>query len=175
MRRLLGLVVVAAACHGTPSPAEPLHAPERRQRPDEPPPEIHYVDDCSADFHRPATTATADARTAAKQTAEGDAALAEAGSGSDEATRAAGVLQALDHYRTALVKDPYDADTTLKLALAYDKLYRKGCALALLKRLASLAESKKVGAPARAAIDRVIDNASWFKAYRREAQAALGQ
>lgn len=173
MRCLLLLALVA--CHGTPPPAEPLHAPDHRQRPDDPPPEVHYVDDCAADFHRPAAGATADARAAAALTQQGDAALAAASSQADARAQADKVVEAIQHYRAALLKDPYDADATLQLALAYDRVVRKGCALALLKRLAALAESKKVGAPARAAIDRIGDNASWFKAYRREAQQALGQ
>ena len=59
------------------------------------------------------------------------------------------------------------------LALAYDKVLRKGCALAMLKRLDALAANPKFGAEPQ--INRVLDNESWFKPYRTDALKALGK
>jgi hypothetical protein len=81
--------------------------------------------------------------------------------------------QGVEQYRQALIADPYNAEATLKLALAYDKVLRKGCALAMLKRLDALAANPKFGAEPQ--INRVLDNESWFKPYRNDALKALGK
>ena len=71
-------------------------------------------------------------------------------------------------------KDPYNADATLKLAVAYDKVLHKGCALAMLKRLASLSSNPKFANESNRARDAVGDNATWFKGYRKDALQAAG-
>jgi hypothetical protein len=73
------------------------------------------------------------------------------------------------------VKDPYSVDATLKLAIAYDKAMRKGCALALLKRLSQLAGHPKYGSEANRRIDDIDANGAWFKGYRKDAMAAVGR
>jgi hypothetical protein len=83
-------------------------------------------------------------------------------------------IDALDKYRSALLDDPYNADATLGLARSYDRLYRKGCALAMLRRLAGLTKNTKLAPDASEKIADVVDNPSWFKAYRKDALAALG-
>lgn len=82
-------------------------------------------------------------------------------------------VQGVEAYRQALIADPYNAEATLKLALAYDKVLRKGCALAMLKRLDALAANPKFGAEPQ--INRVLDNEQWFKPYRNDALKALGK
>jgi len=77
-------------------------------------------------------------------------------------------------YAKALAKDPYDADATLGLAVAYDRAWKKGCALALLKRLDTLAANPKFAGAAQRSVDRIVDHPDWFKAYRRDALRAVG-
>ncbi len=177
--QLAAVVVIhvgtVAACGGASNAPEPLHAPDHRphvETHDEP----AYLDDCTTDFHRPALDPQHAARTGgAAATAHGDQLLADADGRTVPDERAAGYVAAIAAYRTALIADPYNADLTLALALAYDRVYRKGCALQLLRRLEALAASKQLGAPARAAIARVADNTQWFRTYRRDADAALGR
>jgi hypothetical protein len=154
--------------------AEPLHAPARVPHVDPPASdEPVTIDDCATDFHRPASEAARPATPAS--TARGDRLVAEAEGQPDPEARAAGYVAAIADYRQALLGDPYNADVTLALALAYDRVYRKGCALQLLRRLDALAQSKPLGAAARAAVAKVGDNTQWFRTYRREAEAALGR
>ena len=84
------------------------------------------------------------------------------------------IKEAIDKYRNALIKDPYNVDATLKLAVAYDKVLRKGCALAMLKRLAALSNNPKCASEANRNIDSIDANGQWFKGYRKEAMAAVG-
>jgi hypothetical protein len=162
-------LVMVAAC-GAAAP-EPLHAPERRPHA-EPPDEATPIDDCTTDFHRPAVPRVA---TNPAATRRGDQLVADADHRSNPDELAAGYVAAVDAYRSALLADPYNADLTLALALAYDRVYRKGCALQLLRRLDALAASKQFGGPARAAIAKVADNTQWFRTYRRDVDAALGR
>ena len=57
---------------------------------------------------------------------EGDTALSNADKSTDAAAAAGLIRESIDKYRNALLKDPYNSEATLKLALAYDKVYRKG-------------------------------------------------
>ena len=71
--------------------------------------------------------------------------------------------------------DPKNRDYALKLAVAYDRVLRKGCAIAMLKRLASLSNNPKWTSEANRNIDSIDANAQWFKGYRKEAMAAVGR
>ena len=70
--------------------------------------------------------------------------------------------------------DPYDVDATLDLARAYDRVLRKGCAIAMLKRLATLSNHPAYAKQANLTIAQIDDNAGWFRGYRRDALAAVG-
>ena len=83
--------------------------------------------------------------------------------------------EAIDKYRNALIKDPYNVPATLKMAVAYDRVLRKGCAIAMLKRLASLSNNPKWASEANRNIDTIDANAQWFKGYRKDAMAAVGR
>jgi len=83
--------------------------------------------------------------------------------------------EAIDKYRNALIKDPYNIPATLKLAVAYDRVLRKGCAIAMLKRLAALSNNPKWTSEANRNIDAIDANAQWFKGYRKDAMAAVGR
>jgi light-regulated signal transduction histidine kinase (bacteriophytochrome) len=81
----------------------------------------------------------------------------------------------IDSYRRALLSDPYNAEATLKLALAYDRVLRKGCALAMLRRLETLAANPTLQPEAEPMIQLVVANPHWFKPYHGDALRAVGQ
>ncbi len=84
-------------------------------------------------------------------------------------------VDGIDDYRTALITDPFSAEATLKLAIAYDKVLRKGCALALLGRLTKLAENPTYAEAANEKIDEVADQKKMFEGYRPAALKAIGR
>jgi len=173
------LVLAAAGCQplygGRP---ERLHNPERKKRPPEaeaPPPEIKYVDDCNADFRDDPKRAHPQIPMAHQLTDAGDTALASADREKDDTKKVGLIKDAIDKYRNALIKDPYNIDATLKLAVAYDQVLRKGCAIAMLKRLSALSNYPKFSAEANRNIDAIDANGQWFKGYRKDAMAAVGR
>jgi hypothetical protein len=135
-----------------------------------------YVETCTVDFQKaaPKTGIKRDTRSSAKLVGSGDTTITTADATADVAQRADLVRESIDRYSGALVRDPFNAEATLKLALAYDRVYRKGCALALLKRLVALAGNQLYEPDATANINRVDDNKQWFKGYRTEALRAIG-
>jgi hypothetical protein len=174
----LALVFGGAACQplygGKP---EHLKNPEKKRKP----PEaevvvtVKYVDDCTASFgddpkkHHPNSVA-------ARQSVEaGDTALSSADHATDDQQRVGLTKDAIDKYRQALIKDNWNVDATLKLAVAYDKAYRKGCAIAMLKRLSQMSGHKTYGAEAQRKLDDIDANGAWFKGYRKDAMAAVGR
>src|SRR6185436_7705289 len=106
---------------------------------------------------------------------DGDSTLAQMPKAKEPAAQAELIKQSIDKYRSALVKDPYNQEATLKLAVAYDMVYRKGCALALLKRIAALESNPKYKSAAKRVADEVADNGQLFKGYRKDAVSAVGR
>ena len=136
--------------------------------------EVKYVEDCQTNF-RDDKRPTQDTATANRLTGEGDSTMAQSNAAKEPSAAASLIKDAIDKYRNALMKDPYSAEATLKLALAYDKVYRKGCALKLLARISQLESNPKVGRGAKQAADQVADNKEWFKGYRKDAVSAVGR
>ncbi len=177
--------VLLAGCAMYEKKADPLRDPPRikpsktaladTDAAKEPP----YVDDCTVDFTATPTTKR-QKPAAAKLVASGDATLGPRPLGAanlpppSTPDAAKATVDAIDRYREALQKDPYDPEATLKLALAYDRVLRKGCALAMLHRLADLADSDKLGAEARPKVELVKQNGHWFRGYRLTALEAAG-
>jgi hypothetical protein len=175
----LGLAFAVVACQplygGKP---EKLHNPEKKKKPPEPPEQaqqIKYVDDCNADFRDDPKKARPQQQLARTLVDAGDTAMATADKAKDDQSKLGNILSAIDKYKNALVKDPYNIDATLKLAVTYDKVLRKGCALAMLKRLSSLSNYPKWTSEANRNIDTIDANGQWFKGYRKEAMAAVGR
>ena len=137
--------------------------------------QIKDIEECTADFRGDPKRATQDTRVSNNLTAEGDTALVNSDKATDPAAQAGLIKDSIDKFRNALIKDPYNAEATLKLALAYDRVYRKGCAIAMLKRLAALSGNPKFATKATPAIDSIGDNGQWFKRYRKDAIAAVGR
>src|SRR5277367_2636018 len=173
MRFFFPLVAIAVvgSCSMYGAPADHLHNPAHVRAPvgsDAGEPPIAYVDDCATEFHRDARAAHPQPKVAADLVKTGDATR-------DAAAKASGVQQvellvsSIQHYADALRADPYDANATLDLAVAYDRVLRKGCALALLRRLDSLAQNPRVAPDAGQRVADVVDNPQWFKGYRKDA------
>lgn len=157
---------------------ERMRNPEKKKKPPEPPEEVvtvKYVDDCAADFRGDPAKARPQVGMANQLVGEGETALQSSAKAKDPAGQAELIKVSIDKFRNALTKDPYNTDATIQLAVAYDLVYRKGCALVMLKRLAALEANPKFAKGAKLAIDRITDNASWFKGYRKDAIAAIGR
>jgi predicted Zn-dependent protease len=157
---------------------EKLTTPQQKKKPKEEPIEevkIKEIDECQADFRSDPKTVRQQTGISNQLTGEGDTALSNSDKAPDPNAQAGLIKDAIDKYRNALIKDPYNAEATLKLALAYDKVYRKGCAIAMLKRLAALSANPKYARVANPMIDSIGDNGQWFKRYRKDAITAVGR
>jgi hypothetical protein len=156
---------------------EKLHNPPTHKPPPEaaaPVEEIKLVDECNADFRGDPKRAPAPQPAVARPLFDAaETAAASADREKDEQKKVGLVKEAIEKYRNALLHDPYNVEVTLKLAVEYDKAHRRGCALAMLKRLASLTKSTKLATEANRTIDSIDANGQWFKAYRKEAMAAV--
>ncbi|MBK7534627.1 MAG: hypothetical protein IPI49_04470 [Myxococcales bacterium] len=176
--------VLLAACAAGCGPlyggkAEKLKPPTKKPRPPEaeiaavP---VKYIEDCTVNFATPPVKANNNsAARAAAENAEQK--VDESIRSDDPRAQVAAVEGAISAAKTALKVDPYNANATLQLARAYDRALRKGCALALLKRLSALetAVSYDFARDAKAALDRVSDNPKWFSGYRKDAMSAAGR
>jgi hypothetical protein len=176
---ILGGGVLSAGCEplygGKP---EKLATPVRKKPPkDEPVAEapVKMVDECTADFRTDPRTVRPQTSVSVDLTDQGSTSIANANKATDPTAKGGLIRDGIDKFRTALIKDPYNAPATLKLARAYDMVYRKGCALAMLKRLATLATNPKFSRTANAEIDSIGDNSDWFRHYRKDAMAAVGR
>jgi hypothetical protein len=156
---------------------EPLAHPAKKNKPPgaDPTVEIKYIDDCNPDFRDDPKKTHAQKEIAVQLVATGDTDLSTAEREKDDGKRVGLIKEAIDKYRNALVKDPWNVDATLKLAVTYDKARRKGCALAMLKRLASLNANTKFAPEVNRTIDTIDANAQWFKDYRKDAMTAVGR
>jgi len=134
-----------------------------------------YVDDCTASFGDDPKKQHPNSVAARQMVEAGDTALQGADHAKDDQQRVGLTKDAIDKYRQALIKDNWSVDATIKLAVAYDKAMRKGCAIAMLKRLSQMAGHKIYGAEAQRKLDDIDANGAWFKGYRKDAMAAVGR
>lgn len=157
---------------------EKLKTPAKKKRPPAPPDQeekLVYVEDCASDFRGDPARARPQPAIASQLVGEGETALQSSTTAKDPVSQSELLRLSIDKFRNALIKDPYNSEATLQLALAYDRVLRKGCALAMLKRLAALESNPKYAKGARLAADRVTDNTQWFKGYRKDAISAVGR
>lgn len=175
----LSLAFGVAACSplygGKP---EKLKNPERKKKPPEvaeAAPEIKYVDDCNANFSDDPKKARPQGQQSRQLFDLGETALEQSDRAKEDSMKVSLLKEAIDKYRNALSKDPYNVAATLKLAVAYDRVLRKGCAIAMLKRLSALSNNPRWTSEANRSIDQIDANAQWFKGYRKDAMAAVGR
>jgi len=135
---------------------------------------VTYVDDCEF-ITKAVKNPRRDVKRAQIHVRTGDAKIADADVAAEPVRKGDLFIAGIDQYGTALTSDPFDAEATLKLALAYDKVLRKGCALALLQRLNKLAENPTYADSANEKIDAVTDHKKWFEGYRPAALKAVGR
>lgn len=158
---------------------EKLKNPDRKRKPEEvaeKPPEIKYVEECTANFREePKGKIRRETPRATALVGDGDTAIAQAPKTKDPASQAGLIKDGIEKYRSALLKDPFHAEATLRLAIAYDMVYRKQCALLLLKRIAALESNPEFSKSAKRAADEVADNGQLFKGYRKDAVQAVGR
>jgi len=170
----MGLVACQPLYGGKP---EKLVAPQKRKAPPEVTTEVQIkeIEDCQADFRGAAKNVRVNTSRSNTFVGDGDTALASSDKASEVQQKVGLLREGIDKYRNALIQDPYNAEATLKLALAYDRVYRKGCAIAMLKRLAALSNNPRWTSEANRYIDSIDANAQWFKGYRKDAMAAVGR
>jgi hypothetical protein len=182
--RSLGLLVLIATSVAAPACAlygdkpEHLRNPEKKKKPPEAiaaEQPIKYIEDCAAEFHSDPKAIKPQVSVGAGLAADGDTILQSAEKTGDVQARGNLLKDAIAKYSNALRKDPYNAEATLNLARAYDMVLRKGCAIALLKRLGSLSSFPRFQHDANLKIDSIDDNTGWFKGYRKDAIAAVGK
>ncbi|MBX3157422.1 MAG: hypothetical protein KF773_15715 [Deltaproteobacteria bacterium] len=157
---------------------EKLRNPEKKKRPPPAPDavvEIKYLEDCQTNFRDDPKRVSRDTTGSNSLVETGDNTLAQADKTKEPQSQAQLISVAIDKYINALKKDPYNAEATLKLALAYDRVLRKGCALKLLARLPLLEANQTYRSRAKQAADQVSDSKEWFRGYRKEAVAAAGR
>lgn len=156
---------------------ERLRAPDELPRPPDPQGSgsaakvIPKLDEnCGTD--RTTRTANLPSRSIGEQ---GDKKRVDASREPDAEKRAHKALEAVELYRSALAKDPYNQEATLGLAVAYDMLRRKGCALKMLTRIATLARHQAFRNTSDKLADEVKQTPQWFEHYRTEAERAVGR
>jgi hypothetical protein len=136
---------------------------------------VTYVEECNANFSDDPKKVKPQTPMSKTLFDQGETALDQSDRAKDDSAKVGLIKDAIDKYRNALIKDPYNIPATLKLAVAYDRALRKGCAIAMLKRLASLSNNSKWTSEANRHIDTIDANGMWFKGYRKEAMAAVGR
>jgi cytochrome c-type biogenesis protein CcmH/NrfG len=132
------------------------------------------AEDCTANFRGDPSNVHVQAAASQALTTAGESALSYADKITDPADKVEVIKAGVDRLRDALIKDPYNAEATLLLALAYDTVHKKGCAIALLRRLASLTANSKYTSAANRQISAVDHTSRWFRYYRKDAMVAIG-
>ena len=177
--RLVSAAVVATLLGGTGcaplygGKPETLKKPVSKKRPPETAAAIPWVVECRADFEGDGSKVRRRAAEATPLTAAGNESLSRALSSPDPATRASLVVEAINKYKSALTKDPFNADATEALAAAYARVLYKGCSLKLLQRLPQLEANPVYEVEARNAISRALASSA-YDGFRSEADSAVG-
>ena len=159
--------------------AEKLKSLEKKKRPVEAAssgPNIIYNEECKAEFFSTIKVPSPLPQQADAFVSAGNGAMDASRRAADAQTKVSSILEAINKYKAALSKDQFSAEATLRLALAYDAVLKKGCALALLKRLAALQGYQPPNSDiARTKLDEISSSESMFKGYRKDAMSAIGR
>jgi hypothetical protein len=175
-------LAVIGACGGLYAGApEKVKRPTKKPEPDavavtaQP---IKMIDDCPAKFQEDPKLGLkqhrSGERSAGQKVAQADELLDKAHTATNDKIRAGQTVEAINKLRQALLDDPYHADATYKLAHAYAITRRKGCALALLKRLNDLQKYGDFAADAKRKIDEAEAD-SVFQPFRKDANSAINR
>ncbi len=168
--------IFTAACSGPyDGAAEKVKKPTKKNRPPDvaaPAVEIKYDDECKTKFEEDGSKVRR--KSPQSQIDAGDVALQNVDSNGDMAVKASFAVEAINKYKNALAQDPYSGIATYKLAIAYALVRKKGCALALLKRLTVLQKHPDFDAEATRMI-KSVDGEPAFKGFHKEALTAAGQ
>ena len=181
MRLLVALALAFAVPACSPlygGKPEKLKNPDKKKKPEEAaeaPVEVKFVDDCSANFSDDPKKVRPQTQMSQTLLVQAETAIEQADKAKEDSMKVSLLKEAIDKYRNALIKDPYNVPATLKLAVAYDRALRKGCAIAMLKRLASLSNHPRWQSEANRNIDTIDANGQWFKHYRKDAMQAVGR
>lgn len=178
----IALVVLVSACNmygekaqrmRNPVPIQPTLAQKEQMKKEA---EVVIVDLPDCEYHeRAMPVPTKPSKQASELERTGDAQSQVFTKASDINVKKDALIDAIDTYGRALANDPFNPDLTLKLARAYEKAQRKGCALALLGRLNKLSNNEKFSKKTEPVINEVLDRKDYFERYRKEAVKALGR
>ena len=171
-------VLGTAGCSGPyAGKAERLKHPRKKKRPPPPPPSkvvIQYDDECRVKFNEDNSRVRRRQGEARALIGRGDTAMSTAVRTPDPKGRTSLIIDAINKYKNALSQDPYSATATYHLAVAYALVRKKGCTIALLKRLTELQKHPDFEAEATRMI-KSVDNEPAFKGFQKDALTAAGQ
>lgn len=175
------LATSAAACGGLYSgKAEKVYKPSKKKEPDVvvAPVEIKWNNECAAKLNEePGAALKTHKKNEARVkqiAAQAEELLDAAANATDNKQKAGQTAEAIDKLRKGLVDAPYSSQATYDLAIGYARSRRKGCALAMLKRLAALEKYDDFNADAKRMINQALDNGE-FQPFRKEADEAMNR
>lgn len=105
---------------------------------------IVWDENCDSHFFEKKPTVPPDHALAATKISAGDTEINQAKPMPPDGKKSALVLDAIEQYKQALNADPYNADATYSLAVAYATVRKKKCALDLINRLVALKGDPKI-------------------------------
>lgn len=159
---------------------EKVYKPSKKKEPDViiAPVEIKWAPECAAKLNEePGTALKTHKKNEARVkqiAAQAQDMLDKAAANPDNKQKAGQTAEAIDKLRKALVDAPYSAEATYSLAIGYARSRRKGCALAMLKRLAMLEKYDDFSVVAKRLIGDALDNGE-FAPFRKDADEAMNR
>jgi hypothetical protein len=167
----------APACSGPyDGAAEKIKKPTKKARPPDAPvaaTTVVYDEDCKAKFEEDNTKVHPNPGQANALIKAGDDAIASVDKASDDAGKAQDVVDAIMKYRNALLANPWSGTATYRLAVAYAMVRKKGCSIALLKRLVELQKFPDYHDEALR-MAKSVDGEPAFKGFSKAALDAVG-
>ena len=159
---------------------EKVYKPGKKKEPDVvvAPVEIKWNDECVAKLNEdPGKSLAMHKKNEARVrqlAAQAEELLDAAKNATDNKSKAGQTAEAIDKLRKALVDAPYSAEATYQLAIGYARSRRRGCSLAMLKRLAALEKYDDFTATAKRLINEALDNGE-FQPFRKQADEAMNR
>lgn len=151
--------------------------PEEVAKTDEAKP-IPWDEDCKAKFAEDPFKAKKSPTKAKPFVAEADGLMDEAPRQPNAVAQVDKIIAAIETYKKALLEDNYNAPATYGLAVAYAQVYKKGCAIKMLERLASLGENTSLVSGGKSVLEGLLDAVEGepaFKGFKNDAMSAIGR